>query len=264
MNMSNYLCADQDGTVRVFPVSPSRVAEFLKPEEYPSLHTGVDDYPSMWEREYDKHPELVRGKWGFPTDVEYYEEGHPLTPQECSAAFGFIPVWEQAPIMVLYSGPDAKYEIILNRVPAIVSPETAARVDAANKPDKGKIVNLETFLNFTRLEHKRVFISIPISGKEAEARETCAATVARLRECFPTCEFVTPFEVATEKDMPDSFYMGKDVAALMECDAMIQMPGWRDSKGCTVEDCVARVYRIRKYAIEDVLFNFNDIKNYKL
>ena len=44
--------------------------------------------------------------------------------------------------------------------------------------------------------------------------------------------------------MPDSYYMGKDVEQLLNCDVMIQMDGWEKSKGCTVEDCIAKTYSI--------------------
>lgn len=95
-----------------------------------------------------------------------------------------------------------------------------------------------------KLSNKKVFISIPITGQEELARERCENIKKIINENYPTCDVFTPFEVAPEKDMPDSYYMGKDVEQLLNCDVMIQMDGWEKSKGCTVEDCIAKTYSI--------------------
>lgn len=103
----------------------------------------------------------------------------------------------------------------------------------------------EKFKNID-LNGKKVFISIPITGKENAAREQCANVTTLIKSTFPECRVFTPFEVAPEKNMPDSYYMGKDIAQLMECDIVIQMPEWEQSKGCRVENCVADNYGITK------------------
>lgn len=91
---------------------------------------------------------------------------------------------------------------------------------------------------------KKAFISIPITGQEELARQRCEKIKKYINDNYPTCEVFTPFEVAPEKDMPDSYYMGKDVEQLLNCDIMIQMDGSENSKGCTVEDCIAKTYNI--------------------
>ena len=69
---------------------------------------------------------------------------------------------------------------------------------------------------------------------------------------FPDCEIFSPFEVAPEKDMPDSYYMGRDIEQLMNCDIMIQMNGWENSKGCRVENFIADTYGIEKIPINSL------------
>ena len=66
------------------------------------------------------------------------------------------------------------------------------------------------------------------------------------------CEVFSSFEVAPEKYMPDSYYMGKDIEQLMNCDIMIQMNGWENSKGCRVENFVADTYGIEKISINSL------------
>ena len=66
------------------------------------------------------------------------------------------------------------------------------------------------------------------------------------------CEVFSSFEVAPEKYMSDSYYMGKDIEQLMNCDIMIQMNGWENSKGCRVENFVADTYGIEKISINSL------------
>lgn len=37
-------------------------------------------------------------------------------------------------------------------------------------------------------------------------------------------------------------HMGKDIQALLECDAVMFLQGWHDSKGCLAEFEVAKIY----------------------
>lgn len=102
------------------------------------------------------------------------------------------------------------------------------------------------------LRNKKCFISIPITGREEFAREECKEAQELLSTYFPSCEFFSPFEVAPEKNMPDSYYMGKDVEQLMDCDIIIQMNGWENSKGCRVENFIADTYRIDKISYSTI------------
>lgn len=102
------------------------------------------------------------------------------------------------------------------------------------------------------LENKECFISIPITGQEELAE--CYSKQARnkLKEMFPTCNFFIPFDITQDKNKRDSYYMGKDIEKLMDCDVIIQMSGWENSKGCRVEDFVATTYNIQKIQYADI------------
>ena len=92
---------------------------------------------------------------------------------------------------------------------------------------------------------KRCFISLPITGRKEDARDKCSAFEFLLERQFPDCKFVTPFKVAPENNMPASYYMGKDIAALMECDTVLACKDWENSKGCQCERFISKQYGIQ-------------------
>lgn len=102
------------------------------------------------------------------------------------------------------------------------------------------------------LHNKKCFISIPITGVEEQAKEDCKKIQKLFSEYLTDCEVFSPFEVAPDKNMPDSYYMGRDVEQLMNCDIMIQMNGWENSKGCRVENFIADTYGIEKISINSL------------
>ena len=80
-----------------------------------------------------------------------------------------------------------------------------------------------------------------------------AEQVKRELECSYRCgwgyskfgdelNIITPFDVCSEPDKSYSYYMGKDIEALLECDAIYLCEGWQNSKGCMAEFEVARIY----------------------
>ena len=100
------------------------------------------------------------------------------------------------------------------------------------------------------MKRKRIYISIPISGHDLEEVKEKARGI---RKCLLLNEFdwekgwnstdvITPFDVCSEPDKPYSYYMGKDIEALLECDAIYLCEGWQNSKGCMAEFEVARIY----------------------
>lgn len=99
---------------------------------------------------------------------------------------------------------------------------------------------------------KQIFISVPITGHEEEARELVGIATTLLRETCPDIQFYTPFEICQETDKPYYYYMGKDIEKLLQCDAVIQMPGWEESKGCRCEAATADIYGIKRIAWADV------------
>lgn len=98
----------------------------------------------------------------------------------------------------------------------------------------------------------RVYISLPITDREEEARKECKETKEWLEKRFPEAEFISPFEVTTEREMPYSYYMGRDVEALLECESVIFLDGWKVSKGCRSEHYLAEIYDKKIIYIEDI------------
>lgn len=60
---------------------------------------------------------------------------------------------------------------------------------------------------------------------------------------------IAPFDVCNEKDKPYSYYMGKDIEALLECDYIYFVDGWEKSKGCCAEKAIADIYGINRIYI---------------
>ena len=100
------------------------------------------------------------------------------------------------------------------------------------------------------MKRKRIYISIPISGHDIEEVKEKARDI---RKCLLLDEFdwekewnstdvITPFDVCPETYKPYSYYMGKDIEALLKCDAIYLCEGWQNSKGCMAEFEVARIY----------------------
>lgn len=87
----------------------------------------------------------------------------------------------------------------------------------------------------------KVYISLPISGFPLPMVKKRAETYKK--ELIANgYEVITPFDVCDEPDKTYAYYMGKDIEALLECDAIYLAPGWHGSKGCMAEYEIAKVY----------------------
>lgn len=100
---------------------------------------------------------------------------------------------------------------------------------------------------------KKCFISIPVTGHEDTYVDDCIKVKDQLVERYPNVDFITPIDVTMELDRPTSFYMGKDIEQLLECDAIVSVHGWETSKGCKVERYTAEVYGLTRYFIDELL-----------
>lgn len=87
---------------------------------------------------------------------------------------------------------------------------------------------------------KKLYISVPITGRPLEAAKEQAEKVKELWEVI--YDVITPFDVNPVQDKPYAYYMGKDVEALLNCDAIYMCPGWISSKGCNAEYQIAKIY----------------------
>ena len=91
---------------------------------------------------------------------------------------------------------------------------------------------------------KRIYVSLPISGYDLTERKLCAICTEKqiVERHHKPLQVITPFVVCPESDKPYSYYMGKDIEALLECDAVYFCKGWQNSKGCMAEFEVANIY----------------------
>lgn len=107
------------------------------------------------------------------------------------------------------------------------------------------------------LEGKNVFLSGPITGNDsymddfAKAKEACEKSGA---------SFVfNPATAWGHSDRPNEWYMIRDVHRLTECaggeplfDVLVQLDGWEDSIGSSVEFNVAFACGIQRVSIGEV------------
>lgn len=87
----------------------------------------------------------------------------------------------------------------------------------------------------------KVYISLPITGHPIEEVKQ-KAEKAKQKLTGMGYDVVSPLDLHKEYDKPYSYYMGKDIEALIDCDAVFFCSGWQESKGCTLEYHAARVY----------------------
>ncbi|MBD5414859.1 MAG: DUF4406 domain-containing protein [Bacteroides sp.] len=87
----------------------------------------------------------------------------------------------------------------------------------------------------------KIYLSIPITGYDIEEVKARAELIKRLISSEDN-EVITPFDVCPETDKPYAYYIGRDIEALLECDAIYMASGWEKSKGCTLEYNVASLY----------------------
>lgn len=98
----------------------------------------------------------------------------------------------------------------------------------------------------------KVYISLPITGhdiEEVEARCIFAKAVLKKKGHTP----VSPLDVSTDPDATYAEHMGRDIAALLECDAVVFLEGYEDSRGRRLEHAAAEIYG------KDILFSLQDL-----
>lgn len=88
---------------------------------------------------------------------------------------------------------------------------------------------------------KKLYISIPISGKDITEVKLHLDFVKN-RLISKLYDPVTPFDVSPDSNASYAEHMGRDIQALLECDAVFFCRGWQDSKGCQAEYEVAKIY----------------------
>lgn len=82
---------------------------------------------------------------------------------------------------------------------------------------------------------RKIYISLPVSGREDEARARAAEYKKRLKAEGWTP--VSPFDIFAGKDPSWADHIAFDVRTLLHCDAMFCSWDSSDSPGCRVEHC---------------------------
>ena len=87
---------------------------------------------------------------------------------------------------------------------------------------------------------KKIYISLPITRYEDLAKLRAEVRQKELGQ--KGFDAVTPFDVSPDSNASYAEHMGRDIQALLECDAVYFCRGWQDSKGCQAEYEVAKIY----------------------
>lgn len=87
----------------------------------------------------------------------------------------------------------------------------------------------------------KIYLSLPITGHNIDDVKKKAQSVAAMLR-HKGNEVITPFDVSSDDTAPYALHMGKDIQALLECDAVYFCNGWNESKGCRLEHAAALVY----------------------
>lgn len=98
----------------------------------------------------------------------------------------------------------------------------------------------------------KIYISLPISGRDIEEVEAgCIFATGVIEKKGHTA--VSPLEVSPNPDASYAEHMGNDIAALLECDAVLFLDGWECSKGCQLEHKAAELYgKTIYYKLEEI------------
>lgn len=87
----------------------------------------------------------------------------------------------------------------------------------------------------------RIYISLPITAREKEAREKADRVKTMLSKMG--WEVINPFEIYHSHGSSYGQIIGVDIATLIEyCDAIFLCRNWNNSHGCRIEHFVAREF----------------------
>lgn len=97
----------------------------------------------------------------------------------------------------------------------------------------------------------KIYISLPISGHYIEdVKKRCEAAKKKIKA--KGHEPVSPIDLCNgDYSQPYSYYLGIDIQALLECDAVLFLDGYQNSKGCTLELAAAQIYGKRRFFEDD-------------
>lgn len=98
----------------------------------------------------------------------------------------------------------------------------------------------ERFTKAIKPMKKKIYVSLPITGRQAdERREYAANVIEHLHQIMPSYEVVNPLENKLDYDVHWSKHMKVDIGMLIECDAIYMCHDWQWSHGCKLEHDIA-------------------------
>lgn len=107
---------------------------------------------------------------------------------------------------------------------------------------------------------KSVYISLPITGFPLTQVKRKAGQIKRLLQAKGFIP-LSPLDIAPEPDKPISYYMGRDIMALMECQAVFFCRGWEKSNGCLLEYHAAQIYGLERIFEEGTEKPLGNVQN---
>lgn len=87
----------------------------------------------------------------------------------------------------------------------------------------------------------KIYISIPISGQEKQAREKADLIKGKLSREGHTP--VSPFDIYAGKNPKYEDHICHDLRKMLDCDAILFCKGWEDSCGCSIEHLTAMHFK---------------------
>lgn len=88
----------------------------------------------------------------------------------------------------------------------------------------------------------KVYISLPITGHDLTEVRRRAERAKQLLAAMGH-EPVSPLDVSPDPDAPYHEHIGRDIAALLTCDAALFLDDWGTSRGCYLEMEAAFIYK---------------------
>ncbi|MCV7004578.1 DUF4406 domain-containing protein [Mycobacterium gordonae] len=96
-----------------------------------------------------------------------------------------------------------------------------------------------------------VYLAGPMTGLPEHNFPAFAAAAAALRA--KGIDVLSPHELGCDNPGEDwAWYMREDMKLLLQCDEIVMLPGWRDSRGATLEHHVAVALGMRVTEYEAV------------
>lgn len=93
-------------------------------------------------------------------------------------------------------------------------------------------------------DQKTIYISLPITDRDVFKVQKRAEHIRQqLLTKHQGCKVYTPFDLIDDSDQPYGYYMGVDIAFIIECvDLLYFVYDYRSSKGCRLEYETAKIY----------------------